>query len=74
MLYIVSIVLVVLGILTPLRNEWWLFIGLAVAFFVTGKNLDKKAGIESIEDETAQAESDAEEILKTRKCRFTAAG
>ena len=32
-LYIVSIVLVVLGILTPLRNEWWLFIGLAVAFF-----------------------------------------
>ena len=41
-LYIVSIVLVVLGILTPLRNEWWLFIGLAVAFFVTGKNLDKK--------------------------------
>ena len=64
MLYIVSIVLVVLGILTPLRNEWWLFIGLAVAFFVTGKNLDKKAGIESIEDETAQAESDAEEIRK----------
>lgn len=63
-LYIVSIVLVVLGILTPLRNEWWLFIGLAVAFFVTGKNLDKKAGIESIEDETAQAESDAEEIRK----------
>lgn len=47
MLYIVSIVLVVLGILTPLRNEWWLFIGLAVAFFVTGKNLDKKAGIEA---------------------------
>ena len=44
------------------------------AFFVTGKNLDKKAGIESIEDETAQAESDAEEITKTRKCRFTAAG
>ena len=34
------------------------------AFFVTGKNLDKKAGIESIEDETAQAESDAEEIRK----------
>lgn len=63
-LYIVSIVLVVLGILTPLRNEWWLFIGLAVAFFVTAKNLDKKAGIESIEDETAQAESDAEEIRK----------
>ena len=54
----------VLGILTPLRNEWWLFIGLAMAFFVTGKNLDKKAGIESIEDETAQAESDAEEIRK----------
>ena len=64
MLYIVSIVLVVLGILTPLRNEWWLFIGLAVAFFVTGKNLAKKAGIESLEDETAQAESDAEEIRK----------
>lgn len=36
----------------------------AVAFFVTAKNLDKKAGIESIEDETAQAESDAEEIRK----------
>lgn len=34
------------------------------SYFVTGKNLDKKAGIESIEDETAQAESDAEEIRK----------
>ena len=41
-----------------------IFALLAVAFFVTGKNLDKKAGIESIEDETAQAESDAEEIRK----------
>lgn len=40
--YIVSIVLVVLGILTPLRNEWWLFIGLAVAFFVTDKIWIKK--------------------------------
>lgn len=44
-------------------------------FFVTGKNLDKKAGIESIEDETAQAESDAEEIRKPEMsfhcCRLT---
>lgn len=32
MLYIVGAVLIFLGVVTPLRNEWWLFIGLAVAF------------------------------------------
>ena len=56
-LYIVGAVLIFLGVVTPLRNEWWLFIGLAVAFFVTAKRIEKNAGIESIEEETAQAKT-----------------
>lgn len=63
-LYIVGTVLIFLGIVTPLRNEWWLFLGLGGAFIATGKSISKNIGIESIEDEATQAENDAEEIRK----------
>lgn len=63
-LYIVGTVLIFLGIVTPLRNEWWLFWGLGGAFIATGKSISKNIGIESIEEEATQAENDAEEIRK----------
>lgn len=63
-LYIVGTVLTFLGIVTPLRNEWWLFLGLGGAFIATGKSISKNIGIESIEEEATQAENDAEEIRK----------
>ena len=63
-LYIVGAVLIFLGIVTPLRNEWWLFLGLGGAFIATGKSISKNIGIESIEEEATQAENDAEEIRK----------
>lgn len=63
-LYIVGTVLIFLGIVTPLRNEWWLFLGLGGAFIATGKSISKNIGIESIEEEATQAENDAEEIRK----------
>ena len=63
-LYIGGTVLTFLGIVTPLRNEWWLFLGLGGAFIATGKSISKNIGIESIEEEATQAENDAEEIRK----------
>lgn len=63
-LYIVGTVLIFLGIVTPLRNEWWLFLGLGGAIIATGKSISKNIGIESIEEEATQAENDAEEIRK----------
>ena len=63
-LYIVGTVLIFLGIVTPLRNEWWLFLGLGGAFIATGKSISKNICIESIEEEATQAENDAEEIRK----------
>lgn len=63
-LYIVGTVLIFLGIVTPLRNEWWLFLGLGGAFIATGKSISKNIDIESIEEEATQAENDAEEIRK----------
>lgn len=63
-LFIVGSVLIFLGIMTPLRLEWWLFIGLGAAFIVSGNAINKSLNIEEIEEETAQAENDAEEIRK----------
>ncbi len=63
-LFIVGSVLIFLGIMTPLRLEWWLFIGLGAAFIVSGNAINKSLNIEEIEEETAQVENDAEEIRK----------
>ncbi len=63
-MYIVGAVLIFLGIVTPLRLEWWLFIGLGAAFIFGGRNISKNIGVEQIEEEAVQAENDAEEIRR----------
>lgn len=61
-LYIVGIVLVFLGITTPL--DWKLFLALGAAFLVTGRSVENNLGIEAIEEEVDTAENQAEEIRK----------
>ena len=63
-LYMVSGVILFLGVITPLRAQWWLFLGLAAAFFMTGRSISNTIGEESIEEEVQQAETEAEEIRK----------
>lgn len=63
-MYMVAGVIAFLGIVTPLRAEWWLFLGLAAAFFVTGRSISNTIGEENIEEEVQQAETEAEEIRK----------
>ena len=63
-MYIVGSVIIFLGIVTPLRLEWWLFLGLGAIFLITGKSISNNIGIESIEEEVQQAETEAEEIRK----------
>lgn len=61
-LYIVGGTLIFLGITTPL--QWYLFVGIGIAFIVTGRMVDKSISIESIEEEVSMAETEAEEIRK----------
>lgn len=61
-LYLVGITLIFLGIVTPLNGV--LFGALGIAFIVAGRMVDKNIGIESIEEEVSQAETEAEEIRK----------
>jgi flagellar biosynthesis protein FlhA len=61
-LYIVGAVLIFLGIVTPL--QWWLFVGLGLVFIMTGRSMSNVIGEETIEEEVAQAETEAEEIRK----------
>jgi flagellar biosynthesis protein FlhA len=61
-LYIVGGVLIFLGIVTPL--QWWLFVGLGLVFIITGRSMSNVIGEENIEEEVAQAETEAEEIRK----------
>ena len=61
-LYIVGGVLCFLGIVTPLNPL--IFILLGAAFIVTGRSMSKVIGEESIEEEVAQAETEAEEIRR----------
>ena len=63
-MYMVSGVILFLGIMTPLRAQWWLFLGLAAAFFMTGRSISNTIGEETIEEEVQQAETEAEEIRK----------
>ena len=63
-MYLVGGVIAFLGIVTPLRKEWWLFLGLAAAFVLTGRSMSKAIGVETIEEEVQQAETEAEEIRK----------
>ena len=61
-LYIVGFVLIFLGIFTPL--QWWLFAALGIAFLITARSISTNIGIETIEEEVQQAETEAEEIRK----------
>lgn len=61
-LFLVGATLIFLGIVTPL--EWFLFVPFGIVFIVTGRFVNKNIGIESIEDEIATAETEAEEIRK----------
>ena len=63
-MYMVSGVILFLGVMTPLRAQWWLFLGLASAFFMTGRSISNTIGEETIEEEVQQAETEAEEIRK----------
>ena len=63
-MYMVAGVILFLGIVTPLRAQWWLFVGLAAAFFMTGRSISNTIGEETIEEEVQQAETEAEEIRK----------
>ncbi len=61
-LYIVGGVLIGLGIITPLNI--FLFGGFGAAFIVAGRSMQKNIGKETIEEEVAQEESEAEEVRR----------
>lgn len=61
-LYMVGAVMVFLGITTPL--QFVLFVGLGVLFIVGARMLEKNIGEESIENEVATTETEAEEIRR----------
>ena len=61
-LYIVGLVMIVLGIFTPL--QWWLFIGLGIAFIIAARKLEQNIGEQAIESEVATPETEAEEIRR----------
>ena len=61
-LYLVGGTMVFLGVVTPLNI--FLFGAIGGAFLVTGKKMQDSIGVESIEDEVAEEEAEAEEIRK----------
>jgi len=63
-LYIVAIVMIFLGIVTPLRQQWWLFLALGTVFIISARQLEQGLGEESIENEVAASETEAEEIRR----------
>ena len=61
-LYIVGIVLIFLGITTPL--EILLFVPMGIVFLVVGRSVDGSISMEAIEEEVDMAEEQAEEIRR----------
>ncbi len=61
-LYIVGVVMIFLGISTPL--EWKLFVPLGISFLIAARSVDKNLSIEAIEEEVDEAEEQAEEIRR----------
>ena len=61
-LYLVGFALAFLGITTPLNTG--LFIAFGLLYFIVGRGMDKSMAVEAIEEETTQAEEEAEEIRK----------
>ncbi len=61
-LYIVGAVLAILGITTPLNTLLFLTFGLV--FVIAGRSISKTIGVEEIEQEIAEEETQAEEIRR----------
>ncbi len=61
-LYLVGFTLAFLGITTPLNTG--LFIAFGLVYLIVGRAMDKSMAVEAIEEETTQAEEEAEEIRK----------
>ena len=61
-LFMVGIVLIFLGIMTPL--QWWLFCTLGILFVVASRKIEQNLSVESIEEEAEIAETEAEEIRR----------
>ena len=61
-LYMVGAVMIFLGIFTPL--QFVLFVGMGVVFILAARTLEKNIGEESIENEVATTETEAEEIRR----------
>ena len=61
-LYVVGVVMIVLGICTPL--DWWLFVGFGVLLIVAARKLEQNIGEQAIESEVATPETEAEEIRR----------
>lgn len=61
-LYVVGVVMIILGIFTPL--DWWLFVGMGVAFVLAARKLEQNIGEQAIENEVATPETEAEEIRR----------
>ena len=61
-LYIVGVVMIFLGITTPL--DWKLFIPLGIIFIITGRSVENNMGVAAIEEEVDAVEEQAEEIRR----------
>lgn len=61
-LYLVGMTLVFLGITTPLNAV--LFIAFGLVYIIVGRVMDRSIAVEAIEEESTQAEEEAEEIRK----------
>ena len=61
-LYMVGLVMVFLGIFTPL--QWWLFVGMGVLFIWGARILEQNIGEQAIETEVSASETEAEEIRR----------
>lgn len=61
-LYLVGMTLAFLGITTPLNTV--LFIAFGLVYFMVGRTMERSMAVEAIEEESTQAEEEAEEIRK----------
>lgn len=61
-LYLVGMTLAFLGITTPLNTV--LFIAFGLVYIIVGRVMERSMAVEAIEEETTQAEEEAEEIRK----------
>lgn len=61
-LYLVGSALIFLGIVTPLKTG--LFVAFGAVYLIVGRRMERSMAVEAIEEESTQAEEEAEEIRK----------